>query len=384
MKKLILFLIPLVLLAVVIAVFIASDGAGLNVRPVVPLESIDIERIVLEPGLITLRLRNTGPEPVRIAQVGIKDSLVPFGVQPGPLIPRLAEATVEIPYPWVEAEAYEIRLITANSVSFPAMIEAATPTRGFDAASLAGFTLIGLYVGVIPVLLGLCWFPAVRKLGSRAFVWLMAFTIGLLLYLGIDAIQEALEQAQHLGSPLQGVGIVGIGAIGTFLLLDALAKHQAFRGQDEQGRSRQVAAMIALGIGLHNFGEGLAIGSAYSIGAATLGTFFVIGFILQNITEGLGIIAPIIKQQPKIRFLAGLGLLGGAPAIIGAWAGGLISAPGFSVLFLSVGAGAVAEVAYEITKLVKGRSEKLAAPLLTWSGVMAGMAVLYLTGLIVK
>ena len=243
--------------------------------------------------------------------------------------------------------------------------------------------MIGLYVGVIPVLLGLFWFPAIRKLGPLAFAWLMAFTVGLLLYLGIDATNEALEQARDLGSPLQGVGLVGIGAIGTFLLLDALAKRQANRGQDVDGRKRQVALMISLGIGLHNFGEGLAIGSAFSIGAASLGTFFVIGFILQNITEGLGIIAPIIKQRPDPRFLAGLGLLGGGPAILGAWTGGFVSFPAFSVLFLSIGAGAVAEVAYEITKLIRDRGEK-AAPVLAWTGVMAGMATLYLTGLLVK
>jgi zinc transporter ZupT len=262
-------------------------------------------------------------------------------------------------------------------VPFDTAIEAAAETRQADTATLGGFTLIGIYVGVIPVFLGIFWYPALRKLGRRAFLWLMSLTIGLLLFLGIDAASEALEAAAAIGGPFQGVGLIGLGIVTTFLVLAAIAGRQG-----QEAKPARIALMIAVGIGLHNLGEGLAIGAAYSIGAAALGTFLVIGFILQNITEGLGIIAPIVRQKPSLGLLAALGLIGGAPAIVGTWAGGLVYSPVLAVLFLSIGAGAVLEVAYEIGRLI--RQEAPRQPFTLASGVVAGMAVLYVTGLLIK
>ena len=180
------------------------------------------------------------------------------------------------------------------------------------------------------------------------------------------------------------MGLVGIGMVGTFLVLDAISRRQMSVGRSDSEQRLTTATMIASGIGLHNLGEGLAIGAAYSVGAATLGTFLVIGFIIQNITEGLAIIAPIVKDKPSTRQLALLGLLGGAPAIAGAWIGGLLNVPMLSVLFLAIGAGAIFEVVWEIGKLVQKGTVKHPMPMTVVSGVMAGMAVLYFTGFLVK
>jgi hypothetical protein len=370
-----LFALPLVLLAGVIAAFLASGG--LKVQPAAPIESLVFERTLVKPELIELHVRNTSPQELTIAQINIRDAFVHFQISPGPAIPRLGRAVITIPYPWVQAEAYQIRLFSSNSVPFDTAIEAAAETRQADTATLGGFTLIGIYVGVIPVFLGIFWYPALRKLGRRAFLWLMSLTIGLLLFLGIDATSEALEAAAAIGGPFQGVGLIGLGIVTTFLVLAAIAGRQG-----QEARPARIALMIAVGIGLHNLGEGLAIGAAYSIGAAALGTFLVIGFILQNITEGLGIIAPIVRQKPSLGLLAALGLIGGAPAIVGTWAGGLVYSPVLAVLFLSIGAGAVLEVAYEISRLI--RQEAPRQPFTLASGVVAGMAVLYLTGLLIK
>jgi ZIP family zinc transporter len=378
------FLLPVALLAGVIAVFLVSGG--LKVQPAVPIESLVFERTILKPGLIELHVRNTSPQELTVAQIDIRDAFVPFSLAPARSIPRLGRAVISVPYPWVQAEAYQIRLFSTNSVPFDTSIEAAAETRTADAATLGGFTLIGIYVGVIPVFLGIFWYPALRRLGRRAFLWLMALTIGLLLFLGIDATSEALETAATLGGPFQGVGLTGLGIVTTFLVLMAIARRQA-GGRPEgkeagAGRPARIALMIAVGIGLHNLGEGLAIGASFSIGAAALGTFLVIGFILQNITEGLGIIAPIVRQKPSLRLLAALGLIGGAPAIAGTWAGGLLYSPVLAVLFLSIGAGAVFEVAYEIGRLIRKDAPLL--PFTLASGVVAGMAVLYVTGLLIK
>jgi zinc transporter ZupT len=382
MKTFVLFLVPLVLLSLVIALFVATDGAGLDTTPVVPVESLAFERTTLRPGFIELQVRNTGPESVALALVGIRDMIVQFSVSPSSVLPRMGKALVSIPYPWIEGEAYEIVLFSANSVPFATAVEAAAETRATGPSTLLSFALIGFYVGVIPVFLGIFWLPALRRLGKGAFAWLMALTVGLLLFLGIDAVAEALEGSAALGGPFQGPGLIGIGIVGAFLVLDAISKRRGGTPRDEESRDRRIAFLISAGIGLHNLGEGLAIGSAFSLGEANLGKFFVIGFILQNITEGLGIIAPIIKQKPSVRFLAGLGLLGGGPAILGAWIGGLNYSPALSVLFLALGAGAVLEVAWEIAKLTARQTE--ARPFTMAGGIMAGMALLYATGFMIK
>jgi len=376
--------LPMALLAGVILLFLETGGAGLNVEPAAPQETLVFERQVLTPGLIELHVRNTSPREITIAQVDVRDAFVPFRVNPAPAIPRLGRAVVSIPYPWVEAEAYSIRLFTANSVPFDTTIDVATQTRSADARTLVSFTLVGLYVGVLPVFLGMFWLPVLRRLGRRAFLWLMALTVGLLLFLGIDATSEALESAVGLGGPLQGVGLVGLGILVTILLLYAVGRARSAKSGDGPQPRTTVAAMIALGIGLHNLGEGLAIGAAFSIGAATLGVFLVIGFILQNITEGLGIIAPIVKEKPTIGVLAGLGALGGVPAIVGTWVGGLASSPILSVLFLSVGAGAVFEVAWEVVKLMRQDPQFRRMPLTVAGGAITGMSLLYATGLLIK
>ncbi len=382
MKTFLLFLAPLVLLAAVIVLFLATDGAGLDAEPAVPIEALSFERTILKPVSIEFRVRNTGPADLTLAQAVVRDMVVKFSVSPSATLRRMETAVVTIPYPWIEGEAYEISLFSANSVPFAAAIEAAAETKEGGPAAFLGFTLIGLYVGLIPVFLGILWLPALRRLGRTAFTALMAVTVGLLIFLGIDTIAEALEGSAELVGPLQGPGLIGIGAVGAFLILDAVSRRQTKLGADEEGRRRRVATLISLGIGLHNLAEGLAIGSAFSLGAANLGKFFVIGFILQNITEGLGIIAPIVKQKPPFRYLAFLGVLGGGPAILGAWIGGLGISPAFSVFSLALGTGAVLEVAYEIGKLIGKRMDE--KPFVVSGGVLAGMGILYATGLLIK
>jgi zinc transporter ZupT len=215
-------------------------------------------------------------------------------------------------------------------------------------------------------------------------VFLLAITAGLLVFLGLDTLAEALEQAQQVPGPLQGIGLVGIGAVATFFLLDAISRRQVGMGKSESDQRLSVAYMIATGIGLHNLGEGLAIGAAYSVGEISLGAFLVVGFIIQNITEGLAIIAPVLRDRPSIRQLALLGLVGGAPAIIGAWIGGFSPSPTLAVFFLAVGTGAILEVVYEIAKLIQKDTSKQPMPMTVFSGILTGMLLLWVTGLLIK
>jgi zinc transporter ZupT len=378
-----LLLLPLLLLAGVILLFL-STGGGLNLQSAAPVEDLTIERYKLSPIKIEIYVRNAGPEPLTISTLIINDAVWPFSVTPSNTIPRLGSGTVHIEYPWSYGEAYGIKLFTSNAIPFEVEIPVAFNSPQPNSNTFWSFALIGLYVGVIPVFLGIFWFPALRQLSRRVMVFLMALTAGLLIFLGLDTLVEGLENAAHAPSPFQGIGLVGIGAVVTFLLLDAISRRQTNIGRDESKKRLSLAYMIALGIGIHNLGEGLAIGAAYNIGEIALGTFLVVGFIIQNITEGLGIIAPILRDRPRLRSLVWMGLIGGAPAILGAWIGGYAPSPTLATLFLAVGTGAIFEVAYEIAKLIQKDTEKQAMPMTVFSGVLSGMLLLWVTGLLIK
>jgi zinc transporter ZupT len=376
-------LLPLILLGAVIWLFLTTGG-GLTLRSPVPVEALTIERTRLSPGQIEIIVRNASPQEVTIAQVVINDAAWPFTISTGGAVPRLKTASIRLDYDWSHGEAYHIRLFTSNGIPFDAVVPVAFETPRPDARTFLAFTLIGLYVGVIPVYLGLFWFPALRQLGRRAMVFLLAVTAGLLVFLGIDTLAEALDQSAKVARSFQGIGLIGIGAVATFFLLDAIARRQAATGRSEASQRLSLAYMIATGIGLHNLGEGLAIGAAFNIGEISLGAFLVVGFIIQNITEGLGIIAPVLRDRPRLGNLALLGLVGGAPAILGAWIGGFSPSPILGVLFLAVGTGAVFEVVYEITRLIRKDTAREPMPLTVFSGVVAGMLLLWVTGLLIK
>ena len=385
LRTILIFCLPILLLAGVVGVFVFTDGAGLNITPAVPVESVQVGQTILRPGVIELHLRNTSPKEIIVSQISINEATWPYAISPSRTVPRLGSAVITLNYHWVQGEAYEITVFSSNSIPFNVSIPVATTTALASTATLWSFTLIGIYVGIIPVALGMFWLPALKRLGPRAMMFLMAATVGLLVYLGLDATTEALEIGSTLSDAFQGTGIVGIGIAGTFLLLDAISSRQRSIGRSEAGQRMTFATMIAVGIGLHNLGEGLAIGAAYAVGAAALGTFLVVGFILQNITEGLGIIVPILRDRPKLRSLALLGLIGGGPAIAGTWIGGLVYSQPLSVLFLAIGAGAVFQVAYEIGKqMIWKDSAKRQMPLEVFGGIVTGMLILYVTGVAIK
>jgi zinc transporter ZupT len=378
-----LLLLPVILLAGVIALFLSTGG--LELESAAPVENLDVERYTLGENTIELYVRNTGPAEITVAQIVVNGAVMPFTVTPDTNIPRLGRAVVTINYAWTYAEAYSVTVFTGNSIAFNVDIPIAFETPQPGAATFWSFTLIGLYVGVIPVFLGIVWFPALRQLGRRTMTFLMAATAGLLIFLGLDTIAEALEFANKVPSSFQGIGLIGIGAVATFLLLDAVSNRQRSVSGTEADKRLAIAFVIAIGMGIHNLGEGLAIGAAYNVGEIALGTFLVVGFIIQNITEGLGIIAPIVRDQPTLGKLALMGLIGGVPAIFGAWIGGYAPSPFLAVLFLAIGAGAIFQVVYEIAKLIQKdaqREENLS--MTVFSGVLTGMMLLWITGLLIK
>ena len=381
-RTLILFLLPIILLAGVIALFL-NTGGGLDLSSPAPIENLTIERYHLERGHIELRVQNTGPSELTIAQMVINDAVMPFEVSPNASIPRLGKAIIKINYSWTQGEAYSVLIFTGNAIPFTVDIPVAFESPAPEAKTFWGFTLIGLYVGVIPIFLGIFWLPALRTLGKQWMTFLLAVTIGLLIYLGLDTLIEALDQAAIVPSAYQGIGLIGIGAVGTYMLLEMIDSPKS-SNRSEASQRLSIAWRIALGIGIHNLGEGLAIGAAYNVGEVALGTFLVVGFIIQNITEGLGIISPILRDRPTLGQLGLLGLVGGAPAIIGAWIGGYTPSPFLSVLFLAIGTGAIFQVAVEIARIIQKDAENKSRPGFVFSGVITGMLMLWITGIFIK
>ncbi len=381
-STIVLALVPLALLALGIVLLVQLDPLSSVRQDVPPVEELTITNAVLEndPQRIVLSVTNGGPDPVTIAQVLIDDAYWTYDIDDGNELGRLARSKVTIPYPWVEGETHHVVLISSSGVKFEHEIAVATETPRNSGRSILAFTLIGLFVGVIPVALGMLWLPFLRRMPQRWIDFFLALTAGLLVFLAVDALHEALEVTEAVPGAFQGVGLIVLGIVG------ALATLYAIDGWLRRRRGEltplYVSMLIALGIGLHNLGEGLAIGAAFAIGETGLTTFLILGFMLHNVTEGLGIVSPLARSRPSLRSLVGLGLLAGVPTIAGAWSGGIAYSPVLSVLFLSIGAGAIVQVVWEIAKLLGQGKREISAPLNT-IGFAAGVLLMYVTGLAV-
>jgi zinc transporter ZupT len=380
--KFFLALIPLLALGGVMA-FIVLTGAGLSELSGPPVEGITIQRITLpQAGVIKLEVVNEGPQPVRIAQVTVDEAYWEFTAEPSATLPRLGRATLTLPYPWVREEAHALALITSLGTTFEAEIPVAVESPQPSTSLFLRFGLVGIYVGVVPVALGVLWFPLMRRLSQQWMNFILSLTVGLLIFLAVGTWLDALEFAQDLPAFWQGVPLVvfiALISLGILLALGSIRRRQ--------GNVLGTAYLLAFGIGLHNLGEGLAIGAAFALGEAALGTFLVLGFTLHNITEGVGISAPLVKQPPRLKHFLSLIALAGAPAILGTWVGGFAFNPVLATVFLAIGVGAILQVVWEVGKLVSRASESLGEPLfspMNLTGLAVGIAIMYFTAFLVK
>lgn len=377
-------LAPLVLLAILVAMFLRFGPLGVLRKAFPPVEELTIQRITLpEPGVMQVHVVNGGPQPVTISQVMVDDATWTHSIDGPREVGRLERRVITIPYPWVQGEPHAVKLISRNGLVFEGNVAVATQTPRADARYLTTFALLGIYVGVVPVLLGLLWLPFLRSIDRKWVDFFLSLTVGLLVFLGVDALAEALQNAGRVAGAFQGLGLVVIGVVGTPLAIAAFGEWRR-RRRGIRG-ALYVSLLIAIAIGLHNLGEGLAIGSAYATGEIALGTFLVLGFLLHNTTEGLAIVAPVAAERPAFGRLALLGLVAGVPTILGAWIGGFTYSPIWTTLFFAIGAGAIIQVVFEVWKLFARQAQTgggLTAPL-NAAGVLAGLVVMYVTGLFV-
>jgi zinc transporter, ZIP family len=377
-------LVPLILLGLVLSYLVATGG-GLTELAGPPVEKVTIQRVTLpEPGIIRVEVINDGPQTVTIPQVIVDDAYFMFKAEPSTTIPRLGRAVFTINYPWVAQEAHKIALISSLGMTFEHEIAAAVQSPQPSPGLFAQFGLVGLYVGIVPIFLGMLWYPFMRRLSAQAMNFILALTVGLLVYLAIGTWLDANEFAQELPAFWQGVPLVifiGLITLGGLIAVGNLG------GGGKERTPLGIAYRIALGIGLHNLGEGLAIGAAFALGEAALGTFLILGFTLHNITEGVGIAAPIVRQNPGLKHFALLLLLAGGPAILGTWLGGFAFDPVLATVFLAIGVGAILQVVWEVGKLIARDTTRLGQPLLNPAnllGLVAGIAIMYFTAFLVK
>lgn len=347
-----------------------------------PVEGLTFERTILDESGIRLEVRAGGSAPMTIAQVQVDDAYWQFTQEPAGELARGQTAWISIPYPWVIGEAHMVIAVTNTGTTFEHEIAVAVPTPVADGSALWGQAIVGILVGLIPVAVGLMFYPALRGVGRGGMDFLLALTIGMLAYLLIDMTEDALELANEAAALFQGPALVVISACISFLLLMAVGRR---RGQPT---GMALAFFIALGIGLHNLGEGLAIGAAFAAGSAGLGAFLVMGFALHNVTEGIGIASPLLKEaKPPLWSFAALTLLAGGPAVVGIWVGSIAATPHWSALFLGIGAGAIVQVIVEVGAFLIAQHPERKGGWLSpavVAGLLVGLGFMYATAALIK
>ena len=380
---------PLVLIAVLLGLFSLLNGPGLSRlgEGVPPKEDVAVEDIRLTPGELVITVRNQGPDPVTIAQVNVSDYYATF-TQTDDVLDPMEASTITISYQWVDGDPYEIALVTSVGGKINATIDAAAASPERSSSFFGLMALLGIYVGVIPVAMGMLWMPFVRRSSAAWVRALLGFTVGLLAFLTFDAALEAFELVagnSSFGGPL----VVILGALISYLVLEAtdawMRRHKDLSGSGQKAvlSPGRLALLIAIGIGLHNLGEGLAIGSAYAVGSLALGASLIVGFAIHNTTEGLAIVTPLANEKPKLSRLALLGLIAGAPAILGTLIGATVYQPTLAAFLLGIGAGAVSQVAIKLLPMLKDENGRTLTPL-TATGIILGIGLMFATGLLVQ
>jgi zinc transporter, ZIP family len=377
-------LVPLLLLVATVALFAATGSSVTDLlgRTPPPADEFDIRRVEFKPGEIRIRVTNPQPEDLTIATVTVDDAIVPYTVDGPETLSRLRSATVVVAYDWVEDEPIAVGVTSSTGIETTEEIAAAVETPGPTAGGFLGYAVIGALVGIVPVALGLLWLPSLRRARPEWLAAFMALTAGLLTFLAFDALGEAFELQAALPSALGGVGLVLLGLALSYLTLTFISRRFSTDGSAATGLT--LALLVAIGIGLHNFGEGLAIGSSFALGELALGTFLIVGFMIHNVTEGLGIATPAAEEKRRVswRWLVGLVLIAGAPTIAGTWLGGYAANDWLGVLFFAAAAGAAFEVVVEVGRYLRDRAPGGLTSGWALGGFLAGVAIMYATGLL--
>ncbi len=376
-------LVPVLALVGAVSIFAATSNSLLDLvgQSPPPSDKLDIRRVEFHSGEIRIKVTNPQRDDLTIATVTVDDAVVPYRLEGDRTLGRLRSAEIVVPYDWVDGDPIKVGVTSSRGVETSKEVAAAFETPSASGRGFLGYGVIGFLVGILPVALGLAWLPSLRRASPQWLAAFMALTAGLLTFLALEALSEAIDLQAALPGGIGGTGLVLLGAASTYLLLTLLSRQFA-QGGVVGGVA--LATLVAIGIGLHNLGEGLAIGTSFALGELALGTFFVVGFMVHNVTEGLGIATPIAERgRVGLGRLAALALIAGAPAIPGAWIGGFVTSDVLGVLFFAGAAGAALEVVVEVGRYVARQAPGGLSSSYVLGGYLAGIAVMYLTGLLI-
>lgn len=376
-------LVPIVLLSLAVALVVSQgdrvvDLVGGNPPPA---DELDVRRVELRPGEIRVLVRNPQRDDITIASVTVDDAIVPFRLEGPATLGRLRSSTIVVPYDWVEDEPLAIGVTSSTGIETTHELAAAVLTPRPSVEGFLGYGLIGVLVGIVPVALGLLWLPSLRRASPGWLAAFMALTAGLLTFLGFEALFEAFELQAVLPSALGGPGLVLLGLAGSAVGMTFLSARLSRGRTGATGLA--LALLVAIGIGVHNLGEGLAIGTSFATGELQLGAFLVIGFMVHNVTEGLGIAATATRARVSAWHLAVLALVAGAPAVLGTWIGGYGSSDLLAPLFFGLAAGAALQVVVEVGRYVARVAPGGLRSGWAVGGYLAGIAAMWATGLLI-
>jgi zinc transporter ZupT len=378
-------LVPIVLLAVVVGGYVISGASLVELigRNPPQADVFDVRRVEFKPGEVRIQVTNPQSDDLTIASVTVDDAIVPYEVDGSATLGHLRSSTIVVPFDWVQDDPISVGVTSSSGIETVEQIPAAVETPGVSAGAFLGYAIIGFLVGILPIALGLLWLPSLRRVEQRWLTAFMALTGGLLAFLGVEALVESFQLQAAVPGALGGPGLVLLGVAGSFLTMTFISGRFSGEGGAPLG-GIALATLVAIGIGFHNFGEGLAIGTSFAFGQLTLGSFLIVGFMIHNVTEGLGIAAPVAdgEGRPSIARLGVLVLIAGAPAIPGAWLGGFLTSDFLSVVFFAAAAGAAFEVVLEVGRYVLRRAPGGLTSPYVLGGFLAGIVVMYATGVL--
>jgi ZIP family zinc transporter len=379
-------IVPLVLLAVVLAyLFFGSPFAALATGgSALPDVTVSYTTLPNEETVL-LHVTNNGPRTVTVEQVLVNDAYWSFQMSDGDRTLRpLESATIEIPYHWTPGWDLHTTLVLSDGATIHHTILAPSTSPGVTGEIIGTLAVVGLFVGVIPVVLGMLWLPYLRTVSDRALHAVLVFAVGVLAFLGFDALVDVGEFMESVPGAYEGPFLFALGVAGSLLVIQGFNEWQRSRTDGETSRLR-TAYLVAVSIGLHNLAEGLAIGTAFALGRVELGAFLVVGFLVHNVTEGPAIVGPLARgNRPGIKHFVALGLIGGAPVILGAWIGSYAFSPTLGVFFLAIGLGAILQVVWELADLIRGDDSlaSLGTPV-NAAAFLFGAVFMYVTGLFI-
>ena len=243
----------------------------------------------------------------------------------------------------------------------------------------SAWQLIGLggIAGVIPIYVGIAAALLAVTVSNRSWEGFLAgIPTGILVYLIFDLMHEAVERTAAQ-DPLSWFLFLGSLLIG-FLGLVALEQQQQRKSRPESSARLFLPYMIALGLGLHNLGEGLAIGASYAQGAWNLNGLLVGGFALHNGTEGFAIVASAGKSRIPFKEAVLMGLVAGSPTCVGAVISGWVVSPYFSIIFYAMAAGSLLYVIFSLITIFYTATRRMQ----TATGVFAGLSLMYVTAML--